>query len=353
MNYVVIGAIICLSAILIAVMVWTMTKQQTSTSAASTGGKKTVKRLYTFLAGIALNAGLIFVATLIVTNFTGGFTIRGIIASVLMALAIFMAFGWNGIREIKPVHVGVPMILGDLSDLFLLPGGYFWILPEPFMGFVEVSRQQMTLDPKIKRVLSADNMEAEVDVQIQYIICEPYKFQKTAEPEKALSALAERNIRWLANMIVLSKLPGVKGLFSELLEGNASLEKIKNHTSTNTVWVESEAISELGVKDAAKEWGLEIKKAMVTDIRIPQNVVDANAKREVEVAHRKSEGIQNRTLLDLMKEFKTDFPDLSDEKIADLIQVERKKATRVIIDGNAGDFTKGFVANTQIGGDKK
>ncbi|OGD69269.1 hypothetical protein A2996_01485 [Candidatus Campbellbacteria bacterium RIFCSPLOWO2_01_FULL_34_15] len=326
--------------------------------------KKPIKRLYTFLIGMAFNAGLIFVATIIVTNFTGGFTIRGIIASVLAALAILMVFGWNGIREIQPVHVGVPMILGDLSDLFLLPGGYSWLPPEPIMDFVEVSLKEKTMKPDIKGILSSDNKTASIDAQIQFFVSNPYIYSKVDEPDKALEGLVGRNVRWLANMVEVVKLPGVKGLFSDLLEGT-TLDKIVGHDSTDTDRVVAEALalglikdsaedfSKIhvgGIKETAEEWGLTIKKAMVTEVGIPQEITKANAEKDVEMAQRKSESVQNRTLLDLMKEFKVDFPDLSDEKIADLIQVERKKAIRVIIDGNAGDFTKGAVAGAQITG---
>jgi len=326
--------------------------------------KKPISRLATFLVGITLNAGLIFVATIIVTNFTGGFSIRGIIASVLATLAILMVFGWNGIREIKPVHVGVPMIMGDLSDLFLLPGGYFWLPPKPFMDFVEVSLKEKTMNPDIKGVLSSDNKTASIDAQIQYFISNPYIYLQVDKPEESLEGLIGKNVRWLANMVEVVKLPGVKGLFSELLKGT-TLDKIVGHDSTDTDKVVSEAlvlglikdptedfsqISVGGIKETAQEWGLTIKKAMVTEVVIPKEITDANADRDVEIAQRKSESVQNRTLLDLMKEFKVDFPDLSDEKIADLIQVERKKAIRVIIDGNAGDFTKGSVANAQMRG---
>ena len=301
--------------------------------------KKPVSKFSTYLIGLLFNLvliGIIF-SLLIKLNITG---FRLIAVGSLISIASLIYFGKEGVRKIEPVHVGVPVILGDISGLFLLPAGWFWILPKPWMDFVFVSVKEQTLDPKIKRVLSEDSMEAEVDVQIQYVITDPYLNQKVAESEKALTALAERNIRWLANMIVLEKLPSVKNLFSELLEGNATLETLKNHSSTNTARVEAEAIAELGVKDSAGKWGLTIKKAMVTDIRIPQNVADANAEREVEVAQRKSEGIQNRTLIELMKEFKADFPGLSDREIADLIQVERKKATRTIIDGSAAPIVQ-------------
>lgn len=333
--------------------------------------KKPISRLTTFLVGIAFNAGLIFVATIIVTNFTGGFTIRGIIASVLAALAILMVFGWNGIREIPPVHVGVPMILGDLSNLFLLPGGYSWILPKPFMDFVEVSLKEQTMDPEIKGVLSSDNKTASVDTLIQFFISNPYAYLRMDNAVKALEGLIGRNIRWLANMVEVVKLPGVKGLFSELLEGT-TLDKIVNHTSTDTDRVVAEAmvlglikdptedfskIDVGGIKETAQEWGLTIKKAMVTEVAIPKEITDANAERDVEIAQTKSETIQQELFWILLgggdlEEGKKVWKEMDGSERAKIIQAERNKRTVITVDGNAGDFTKGSVAGAQIRGGK-
>ena len=297
--------------------------------------KKPINRLTTFLVGIALNAGLIFVATIIITNFTGGFTVRGIIASVLAALAILMVFGWNGIRELPPVHVGVPMILGDLSDLFLLPGGYSWILPKPFMDVEAVSQKELTLDLPLKKVLSKDSMEAEIDVQLQYVISDPYLNLKVEKATTAMTGLVERNVRWLANTIELILLPEVKDLFSKMLEGKAEIDDLKNHDATSTKQIEENKIESLDITKIAGAWGFFIKKAMVTTIEIPASITKAKADKEKENAERDAERIQNTTLFTLMKEFKAEFPNLSDKEIADLIQTERGKVTRTIVDGSA------------------
>lgn len=331
--------------------------------------KKPISRLSTFLVGIAFNAGLIFVATIIVTNFTDGFTVRGIIASALAALAILMVFGWNGIREIQPVHVGVPMILGDLSDLFLLPGGYFWLPPKPFMDFVEVSLKEKTMNPDIKGVLSSDNKTASIDAQIQFFISNPYAYLQVEKPSEALEGLVGRNVRWLANMVEVVKLPGVKGLFSELLEGT-TLDKIVNHTSTDTDRVVAEALvlglikdpgedfSKIdvgGIKETAEEWGVTIKKAMVTEVGIPQEITKANAEKDVEMAQARSETIQQELFWTLLgggnlEEGKEVWKKMDGPERAKIIQAERNKRTVITVDGNAGDFTKGAVAGAQITG---
>ncbi|HAP74216.1 TPA: hypothetical protein DCP88_02740 [Candidatus Campbellbacteria bacterium] len=318
---------------------------------------------------MAFNAGLIFVATIIVTNFTGGFSIRGIIASVLVDLAILLVFGWNGIREIKPVHIGVPMIFGDLSDLFLLPGGYFWLPPKPFMDFVEVSLKERTMNPDIKGILSSDNKTASIDAQIQFFVSNPYIYLKVDEPDKALEGLVGRNVRWLANMVEVVKLPGVKGLFSDLLEGT-TLDKIVGHDSTDTDRVVAEAlalglikdsaedfskINVGGIKETAEEWGLTIKKAMVTEVGIPQEITKANAEKDVEMAQARSETIQQELFWTLLgggnlEEGKEVWKKMDGPERAKIIQAERNKRTVITVDGNAGDFTKGAVAGAQITG---
>jgi len=177
------------------------------------------------------------------------------------------------------------------------------------------------------------------------------------QPVKALTGLIDRNVRWLANLIPLEKLPGVKTLFSQLLEGKISVANLISHDSTDSekLKLEENRLEELGIVSNAEEWGLKIVKAMVTDIRIPESISEANAEKEVEKAQQISEGTEFDTFWTLLgagdvEEGKKAFKKMTPEKRTDAIQTEREKATRIIVDGTGDPIVKaGYLA----GGSKK
>ena len=269
-------------------------------------------------------------------------------SQIIVVITVFYTLGYQGIRKIKPVHTGVPLFFDAIVEWFLLPSGLFWILPEPLMGFIDVSLKEQTKDLPLKKVLSLDNIEAEIDVQVQYIIEKPFVLVKVEEPEKALEGLVDRNVRWLANALHIEKLPGVKSLFSQMLEGKVSLDDLKNHSETKSEQLGDDHPDD--IREVARQWGYKIIKAMVTDIVIPEEIVDANIKKQTEKAERVSESTENQTLILLMRELKKEFPNLSDQEVANLVQTERGKVTRHIIDGTADSLTK---AGSLAGGNKK
>jgi len=169
-----------------------------------------------------------------------------------------------------------------------------------------------------------------------------------------LEGLVNRNVRWLANALNIDKLPGIKSLFSKMLEGEVGIAQIK---------VELAKHDEDGycigddhpdkIKEVAQQWGFKIRKALVTDISIPEELVKANVDKQKEEAQKISEKTQNDTLLLLMKEMKKEFPELTDKEVLDAVQVDRKKATRHIIDGTADPVTKAGALIGALGGGKK
>lgn len=92
---------------------------------------------------------------------------------------------------------------------------------------------------------------------------------------------------------------------------------------------------------AVHQWGAKFNQSLVDDINLPPELVRANEQKEIEKAQRESEATEMGTVTLLMEEMKKKFPDLTDKQILDAVQAERKKITRVVVEGDAGDFTKG------------
>lgn len=277
-------------------------------------------------------------------------------------------FGFYGLKKLKPFWNGVPILLGQPIPWYIIPDGRFWQLPEPIMSFINVFIGQKDLDIAIKKALSQDNVEIDVDALVQAKVSDPYKWASVENPDKALKTLVERNIRVYTNTKHSTEMPGQKVKFSTNLEdgvdisvldkeGNAIMieDKKTGNIIEKTVKIESVPI-------AAEQWGYGsgIAKCIINDIRLPDEMVKANTEKEVEKAQVFSETTQQNLFLSLLGGGggKTDeenvakgrkiWETMSGEERAKIVQAERGKRKVITVDGNAGDFTKGGVAGAEV-----
>ncbi len=247
-------------------------------------------------------------------------------------------FGIGGLILIKPVHSGVVLFLGSIIEWFTLPSGYSWILPKPLMNFIEVDTREETKDHPLQEVLSRDNSQAEIDVQVQRRVIDPVAHIKVEDAEKSLDGLVERNVRWLGNLVLIKDLPGVKNIFSKILEGEINLKDIEETKVIDMSEIKIE-LGESLIKKPALDWGYEISKILVKDIRIPKELTNANVKKMIEEAEKLADTVETDNLISNVKKIAKEL-EMSTSKAADLFQAEREKATRTIIDGTADPLVK-------------
>ena len=276
--------------------------------------------------------------------------------------AVFVTyFGFYGLKSLKPYWNGVPILLGQPVPWYVIPDGYFWQFPEPIMGFINVFVGQKDLDIAVKKALSRDNVEIDVDTLVQANVSDPYKWASVENPDKALKTLVERNIRVYTNTKQSVEMPGQKVEFSTNLENGVKipvLDKDDNvimAVNEKTGILEEKTVTIEAVKDIADQWGYGggIKKCIINDIRLPDEMVKANTEKEVEKAQVTSETTQQDLFLTLLGGGdivvgRKAFLEMTPEERAKNIQAERGKRRVITVDGNAGDFTKGGVAGAEI-----
>jgi len=269
---------------------------------------------------------------------------------------------------LKPFWNGVPILLGQPIPWYVIPDGYFWQLPEPIMGFINVFIGQTDLDIAIKKALSQDNVEIDVDALVQAKVSDPYTWASIENPDKALKTLVERNIRVYTNIKHSTEMPGQKVGFSTNLEKGVKIPVLDK--KGNIIMIEDEKTGTMiektveieSVPVTAKQWGFGngIAKCIINDIRLPDEMVKANVKKEVELAQVVSETTQQNLFLSLLgggggetneediSKGRKVWGTMSGEERAKNIQAERGKRKVITVDGNAGDFTKGGVAGAEI-----
>ncbi|MBI5004839.1 MAG: SPFH domain-containing protein [Candidatus Lloydbacteria bacterium] len=259
--------------------------------------------------------GAIFLAILTTITYGASAQLFGnMLMGAISALAISAYFCIEGLIEIPIGHKGVPLIFGERVPSFLLGEGRHWILPVLFMGVKIVDVRTQRKQIPVTKVLSKDEIPLEVTVSLAYRISDPFKFTQVEEAAELLEDLADRTIRWSFREKIAVELPLEAKNLSNLLEEELDKE--------------------------ASKWGLDITKAIVENIRLPESIEKANEQKEVEKSQKDSETIEAEHTLALAQKYKKEFPNLTDIEIFNLIQAERGKIKRSVIDGNASQVVK-------------
>ena len=284
---------------------------------------------------------------------------------VFISFAIY--FGYYGIKKLEPFWNGVPTFLGHPLSWYVIPSGYFWQLPEPFMGFIAVNVKLKDLDIEIKKALSQDNVDVDIDALVQARVTDPYKWASVEKADEALRTLVKRNIRIYTNLIDSNQMPGQKVEFSRHLEIGIGIPVLDENGNKIPILdenkqeifekgkkrVEEEMIESVPTTAEAWGFGAGIEKCIINDIRLPEAIVKANVDKKVETAQVESETTQQNLYLALLgggeiEKGREAFLEMTPEERSKNIQAERNKRKVITVDGNAGDMTKGLVSGATI-----
>jgi len=328
------------------------------------------KQLSSFAVGICFNWYCGNLIAKWVENWSLQYVADGFDSAIywIVFASFVIYFGYYGVKKLEPFWNGVPTFLGRPLSWYIIPSGYFWQLSEPFMGFIAVFVKLKDLDIAIKKALSKDNVDIEVDALVQAKVSDPYIWASVEDPDKALKTLVERNIRIYTNLVDSELMPGQKVEFSRHLEKGLRIPVLDKKGNKIPVLDENgqEIVEEDGtprvkrelveaVPVASAQWGYGggIAKCIINDIRLPNEMVKANIDKKVEVAQVESETTQQNLFLTLLgggnkEKGKEAFLKMTPEERAKNIQAERKKRTVITVDGNAGDITKGLVSGATI-----
>ena len=274
----------------------------------------------TFVFGFLFTSVLAIIVYLLLT-----YLFANMLIGSIGAVAICAYFGIEGLIEIPIAHKAVPLIFGERVSWFLLGEGKQWV-PHFFMNAKVVDTRIHEKQVPLAKVLSKDNIPLSVSVSLAFRVNDPFLWTQVEEGEDLIGNLAERTVRWSASENAATELP------SKTKDLSKELEKV--------------------LDEETAEWGIDITKAIVEGIDLPESIKQANEKKEVEKSEKDAETTELKHLSDRAKELKIDFPGLTDEQIFNIIQAERGKITRTVVDGTASGITKaaGLISRNNLKG---
>lgn len=273
-------------------------------------------------------------------------------------LGILLYVGYFGMQNLHFLENGVPLIIGQRLSFYIIPPGRSWWFPSPLGEIFKVYIGQKTLDRRnstnnpISHVLSADRLEVGVSLLVQYSVSDPYSYSTLENPESAFEGLIDRNVRWYVSLNEGEEMPSKRDELASMISGKIQKEDDGNGNMKQYVvdkdgnWVDTEN----HVVATAHDWGIKINYVLADDINLPKDLIAAYEQERVEIRQQSYESTETETVIALMKKYRLGFPNLTDREILNAVQVERKKAKRILLEGNAaGDFTRGGYLSGQGG----
>lgn len=205
--------------------------------------------------------------------------------------------------------------------------------------------------------MSKNNIEVGVSIVVRYTIVDPYLFTLVDDGDGAFEDLIERNVRWFATVFNVEELVKKRDDCSSFIKNpKEAISNMVQRESDESKRAEIEGLkgSEEYSDEIARKWGIRIDYVLVNDFNPPQNLIDSWEKEKTEEIEKGYELTETQNFINLINEMKRSFPGMSDEKIADLVQTERYKVKRIVVDGASSDLLKSAVAHKSIdeGGDK-
>jgi regulator of protease activity HflC (stomatin/prohibitin superfamily) len=230
-----------------------------------------------------------------------------------------------GLHKIPIQWVGVMLLFGKRLENCVATEGLMW-LPPGIMGFALIDRHLQTNDFKDEEVPTEEGA-VEVDTTVQWYVEDPFKYLSVESSTTIQDGLRS----------------AISGTVREWMR-DKNMEKARNSKRT--------AISETirnEVDALAEDWGINIDKIFVTDIKLPSEVEEAYAKRAKELQEQKAE----KTELDHVAERINALhaaTGLPKDTCAEIVQAERKKLTRkaVHLSGSTGDSIRDHAATSSV-----
>ncbi|MBI2439353.1 MAG: SPFH domain-containing protein [Candidatus Moranbacteria bacterium] len=284
-----------------------------------------IEKMGTYVHG-ALFSIVIAMIGFIVIKLTMGWLYHPVVGTLLGLVgfaASLIYFFWMGLRKIPVGWSAIQLFLEERT--FVIYGeGWNWYWPEPIGNMELVDTREQSLDIPLTEVLTEDNVPVTINLSLQYKICNIHRSLNISNIIKALSEAVESITRIVVQDI----------------DSNDIAQEKKN-IPHNVLNLSIEGFEEKTLNAYTRDqWGTEIIKIRVTHIRLPEkleaartNVQVMKAEQAKEEEQAKAERIEAENVAGLIEVFKG--TGLSPEMAASIVQSERGKATRIIIDGSA------------------
>ncbi len=267
--------------------------------------------------------------------------------AALLGLVTFMAticFGWTGLREIPVGSKAIQLTLGKRTTR-IYPEGWIWNWPEPLGDIAIVDVRVSPIDLPVTEVLTADNVPVRINLSLQFSVIDIGVFLDAKDPETSLKNATESDIRTLAQKFNADKIAQEKsGIIAVLTSGE---------TGPPGSPLEQTAVRAL--VDAPEKWGVTVSAVNITEIRLPEEIEEARTEIQVaqaQQAKERAQAISERTETENVAELIRILmrTGLTATEAVNVVQSERGKAKRVIIDGNASPLAQlGVLAGNFLG----
>ena len=244
------------------------------------------------------------------------------------AIFSFCYFGLCGLDYTKPAHKRIPFLFGGrLPEKWrniIFKEGPSWLPPWPIMSSAERDTRERKRNFPLIEELSKDEVPVKVEIAAQTQISDVYISFNVDDPDASLQELAENVVRETIRSGSARSMPGKKKDLNETME--TAIENVSE-----------------------PEWGLGVKKIWVKSVRLPKEMEDELTKKVVEKIQKQNQKTAAETLRDNMEivETKKDGTkrNITDSKLLQAAQLLDNQAEYIIVDGSAGDFTKGAALN--------
>jgi regulator of protease activity HflC (stomatin/prohibitin superfamily) len=278
---------------------------------------------------------------------------------------VLIAIGWwflgEGLINNGALEKSVPELLGSFTP-WEAPPGISWWFPPPFGSKGStVPIDQKTLDrtsgsgKMILKVLTKDDVPVSVGLVVQFAAGEEpgdaLSYVSIDNPEAAFEAMIEGNARVFVRYFSAAQVPDEKHELAKFLMNEKGTIRIpiegnlaSGDKHDDNKWVDKPTDDGSDSVTQAKKMGFTIRAVSVAEINLPESITQAKELEEKEKAEERAEVVQITAVARQMEVLRRAFPNLTDTQILRAVQSERGKIKQVVVEGDAGDFTKGAVA---------
>lgn len=261
---------------------------------------------------------------------------------VSITLLIGVIFFYFGLRNLLVGYEGSLLFLGKRYRNWATSEGWVWWFPWPIGDIIPIDIRRRPLEVNPTNVLSADGTPIGVDISLEVQTDNPSIYLGVTDADQLLVQLADKITREvigiLTNDEILNNPQNIIKILTAVFQ-NGTVGTTPNITGSQEArdlakrCFEDLEIGRIGDK-SQNEWGVSVLQFFVTDLRFPAEIETARNQASIEKAQRTSENIELDNFKEMLKKLMNDTG-LTAMEAANLIQVERGKGTKVVIEGSA------------------
>lgn len=255
---------------------------------------------------------------------------------------------------LPPGHKGVLLFLEERKDL-IFDEGLNWCKIPMVLGLLPVNVQIKTMEVTVLNAISKDRVTVKrIALKIQYAIKNVYQSTNVSGGvEAALRGLVESEIRSRVPKLSSFMIPRVTRDIADSVQSGFDMEEVEileegkspSYRIDRKVLTDVEKVaqgeSRKSFTDEAAQWGVGVEDIFITEVELPQDVVEAMNQERKERSEKTAQEIEAGNIVGLFERLKE--TGLSPERIQQTVHaIVGKAQPSFFIDGSAGELTRGL-----------